>query len=96
MIGQLMTVATITLSNIEVLDKQITEAVHSRMKAQSITYKQALFQESRENPELFYVVMRLRSGQTEAEVLRVEDGKLVPFNYRPQPKAVRLEEVVAK
>jgi hypothetical protein len=95
MIGQLMTVATLTLSNIEILDQQINESVHARMEAQSLTYKQALCQESRQNPELFYVMMRLRSGETKAEVLRVEDGKLVPFNYRHQ-SAVAWKEVVAK
>jgi hypothetical protein len=93
---QMMTVAIISLSNIDVLDEQINEAVRQRMKAQGLTYKQALGLESRANPELFYVVMRLRSGQTQEEALRVEDGKLVPFNYRPQPKDVRLEEVVTK
>ena len=65
------------------------------MKALGLTYKQALGLESRENPELFYVIMRLRSGETREEALRVEDGKLVPFNYRPQP-TVAWKEALAK
>ena len=98
---RLMETAIISLRNLDRLDRQLAEDVRVRMlNAQGgLTYMESLWQEARENPELFNVRARLLAGRSKIETLRVdENGRLVALDPQPRPKDadVLLEGVGAK